>query len=113
MSLFGFFKQIGHVIEKKTNHMKAQKRKELEEIDRLYSELEQKDVEIENAKAHANKNYWDARSMFKFWIIGALIVYVSYLVFQTLNVIYLIAAAFIFSMVMDASIMFFSKRMRR
>ena len=93
--------------------MKAQKRKELEEIDRLYSELEQKDAELEHVKAHANKNHWDVKSMFKFWIIGALIVYVSYLAFQTLNIIYLIAAAYIFSMVMDASIVFFSKRMSR
>lgn len=93
--------------------MKSLKRKELDQIERLYSELEQKDAELEHEKAKASKHHWDTGSIFKFWIVGALIVYVSYLAFQTLDVIYLIAAAFIFSMVMDAPIAFFSKRMNR
>lgn len=42
-----------------------------------------------------------------------MIAYASYLAFQSLELIYLIAAAFIFSMVMDAPIVFFMKRMPR
>jgi len=93
--------------------MKNAKKKELEEIERLYSELEQKDAELEHAKSNAHKQKWDTNSIFKFRIVGAFIVYVSYLAFQTLDIIYLIGAAFIFSMVMDSPIAFFAKRMHR
>lgn len=55
MSLYGFIKNsaksIGKAIHKKTNRLKIAKKKELEEIERLYSEIEQKDVELEHAKA--------------------------------------------------------------
>lgn len=113
MSLYGFFKNIGKAINKKTTRLKTAKKKELEEIERLYSELEQKDAELEHAKALGNKHKWDTNSIFKFWIVGAFIVYLSYLAFQTLEILYLVAAAFIFSMVMDSPITYFSKRMHR
>ncbi|MBP6910413.1 hypothetical protein KBC03_02335 [Patescibacteria group bacterium] len=113
MSLFGFFKNVSTAIQKKTHRLKVAKKKELEEIDRLYSELEKKDAALAHAEEHASKRHWDTRSIFKFWIVGALIVYVSYLAYQGLSLIYLIAAALIFSMVMDAPISFFAKRMNR
>ncbi len=113
MPLSRIIKNIGHAIKKKTSRIKTAKRKELEEIERLYSELEQKDVELEHAKAHGHRQKRDTNSIFKFWIIGAFIVYLSYLAFQTLDIIYLVGAAFIFSMVMDAPINYFSKRMPR
>lgn len=113
MPLSWFFKKIWHAIKKKTTRIKTAKKKELEEIDRLYSELEQKDVELEHAKASSHRQKWDTNSIFKFWIVGAFIVYLSYLAFQTLDIIYLVGAAFIFSMVMDAPINYFMKRMPR
>lgn len=108
MTLFGLFEKIGDTIKKKTNHLKTVKRKELEHIDMMYSEMEAKTKHLKDAPKK-----WDTGSIFKFRIIGALIVYASYLAFQSLSVIYLIAAAFIFSMVMDAPISFFAKRMQR
>lgn len=113
MPLFGFFKNIWNHIKKRTTRLKTAKQKELEKIERLYSELEQKDAELEHAKAHAHKQKWDSNSIFKFRIIGAFITYISYLAFQTLEIIYLVGAAFIFSMVMDSAINYFSKRMNR
>lgn len=77
----------------------------------MYSELEQKDVELEHAKSH--HRHWDSQSILKFRIVGAFIVYMSYLAFQTLDILYLVGAAFIFSMVMDSPINFFAKRMPR
>ena len=49
----------------------------------------------------------------RFWILGALVAYFGYILFKTLDIVYLILAAFIISMIMDAPIAFFSKRMPR
>lgn len=77
----------------------------------MYSELEQKDAELEHAKTHHRKR--DSQSILKFRIVGAFIVYMSYLAFQTLDILYLVGAGLIFSMVMDSPINFFAKRMPR
>lgn len=114
MSLLGIFKNIGTAIQKKTHRLKVAKKKELEEIERLYSELEKKDAALAHAKEeHATRRHWDTKSIFRFWIVGVLMVYVAYLAYQGLNLIYLIAAGLIFSMVMDAPISYFAKRMNR
>jgi len=53
----------------------------------------------------------DQRSFFKFWITGVLILFLAYIAFQSLEVIYLILAAYILSLAVEAIIDFFEKRM--
>ena len=106
-------RNVGRAIKNKSTNMKNAKKRELEKIEHLYSELEQKDAELEHAKASIHKQKLDTNSIVKFRVIGALIAYAAYVGVQTLDIIYLIGAAFIFSMVMDTPITYFSKRMSR
>lgn len=77
----------------------------------MYQHLEEKDVVLQEKEKHHAQ--FTTNSMIKFWILGALVAYFAYIAFKTLDVIYLILAAFVISMVMEAPIAFFSKRMPR
>jgi hypothetical protein len=82
--------------------------KQLDSIEKMYQHMEAKDAAIHE---HAKKTS-ELNSSFssKFWIIGALVAYFGYIAFKTLDVIYLILAAFVISMVMDYPITWLSKR---
>ena len=67
--------------------------KELQEIEKL----EKKPVLITN------------RILLKFWFFGLLVVFLGYLVFQSLDVLYLILAAYIVSIAMESVIDWFEK----
>lgn len=70
-----------------------------------------KDIELqEREKKHSQ---FGSNFILKFWILGALVAYFGYILFKTLDIVYLILAAFIISMIMDAPITFFSRRMPR
>lgn len=98
-------------IQKRHKRLEKDKQEQLDTIEKMYSNLEAKDAELlEREKKHYQIG---TGFIFKFWIIWGLIVYFSYIVFKTLDVIYLILAAFVISMIMDAPIAFFSKRMHR
>jgi hypothetical protein len=95
------------------NHRRLEKEKEqqLAEIEKMYANLEAKDAEIQDReKKHGHLN---AAFIVRFWVIGALIAYFAYIVFKTLDVVYLILTAYVISMIMDAPIAFFAKRMPR
>ena len=49
----------------------------------------------------------------KFWLIGAVAVYIAYVTYQTLDVIYMVFGAFILSMAAETLILFFCRRMSR
>lgn len=80
--------------------------KEFDEIKKLEGKL--KKLEKSDKKS-AEKNVWDVRGMFKFWLIWLLIVFVWYLGFQSLTIIYLILTAFILSIAMEAIINLFER----
>lgn len=108
------FKRIKNTVssfQQRQRRLEKEKTKQLDAIEKMYQHLEEKDVALQQQeKKHAQ---FTTNSMVKFWILGAVVAYFSYIAFKTLDVIYLILAAFVISMVMEAPIAFFSKRMPR
>jgi predicted PurR-regulated permease PerM len=47
--------------------------------------------------------------LLKFWLAGVIVFYISYILFQSLNIIYLILTAFIISIAMESIISLFQK----
>jgi len=58
----------------------------------------------------SNNFIFDGASFLKFWLVGLFLVFVSYIFYQSLNIIFLIIAAFIISVAIEAIIEFFQKR---
>lgn len=77
----------------------------------MYANLESKDAELQEREK--KNSQFGSNFILRFWILGALVAYFWYILFKTLDIVYLILAAFIISMIMDAPIAFFSKRMPR
>jgi len=77
----------------------------------MYEHVAAKDPhESASARSHTLLH---TQGMIRFWIIGAFIAYCAYIAFNTLNVIYLILAAFVISMILEAPVTFFRKFMPR
>ncbi|MFZ2150732.1 MAG: AI-2E family transporter [Candidatus Absconditicoccaceae bacterium] len=77
--------------------------KELKKIENQLKKLKDNDVPQETGLIFSGK------SMFKFWIIGLLVVFLGYISFKSLETIYLILAAYILSVAMEAIIDFFER----
>lgn len=77
--------------------------KELKKIENQLKKLKDNDVPQETWLIFSGK------SMFKFWIIGLLVVFLWYISFKSLETIYLILAAYILSVAMEAIIDFFER----
>jgi len=75
----------------------------------MYAHLEERDNALQAQEK--NQPALNVHFIVKFWIIGAVVTYFSFIIFKTLDVVYLILAAFVISMVMNAPITFFSKYM--
>lgn len=86
------------------------KRRKHTSYDEIY-ELEQQLLKEKNqaivTEDKAPKWIWS------FWLIGVVIVYLGYLIFNSLEIIYLILTAFILSMATESLIKFFQKRTNR
>jgi hypothetical protein len=54
----------------------------------------------------------DNRTFLRFWFWGLVIVAIAYFAFQSLEILYLILAAYIVSLAIEAIIVFFQKRIR-
>ena len=109
--IFRRLKKTVTSVQKRRKQLENDKIKQLEMIEHMYEHIAQKDPkESEVAKSHTLLH---PKGMLHFWIMGAVITYVSYIAFQTLDIIYLIASAFVISMIMDAPIVFFSKYISR
>ena len=107
----GFIKDAVKSFKQRQTRLQKEREKQIQAIEKMYTHLEAKDKELEaKEKQHAQ---FSTNAMIKFWILGALVAYFSYIAFKTLDVIYLILAAFVISMVMEAPISFFSNRMPR
>ncbi len=109
--IFSRIKNTVTTFQQRQKRLEKEKTKQLDAIEKMYQHLEEKDVVLQEKEKHHAQ--FTTNSMIKFWILGALVAYFAYIAFKTLDVIYLILAAFVISMVMEAPITFFSKRMPR
>jgi predicted PurR-regulated permease PerM len=80
--------------------------KELKELKKIENQLK-KLKDSDDVKEPWS--FFSGKSMFKFWIIGLLVVFLWYIAFQSLQIIYLIVTAYILSVAMEAIIDFFER----
>lgn len=98
-------------MQKKHRNLERDKQQQLDAIEKMYANLEAKDAAlVEREKKHAQLGNG---FIVRFWAMGALVAYFSYILFKTLDVVYLILTAFVISMIMNAPITFFARRMHR
>ncbi len=106
------FKKLNKYLEKSTKQSKKQEskwntEKEIEKLEKMENTLKPKDgTLLEKWEKYSTK------FIFKFWLIGALVVYVSFLLFKSLELIYMIFAAYIISIALESIILFFEKKAR-
>ncbi len=79
---------------------------ELERMEKRLNEQQKKEKKSSTAPF-----VFTNRMFLKFWIIGMIVIFLAYITFQSLNVIYLIFAAYIVSLALEAFIDFFQKRL--
>ncbi len=97
--------------QQRQKRLERERERQISQIEKMYSDLEAKDIALqEREKKHMQL---DTSFILRFWIFWALIAYFSYIIFKTLDAVYLILAAFVISMILDAPITFFSKYMHR
>ncbi|MCF7835468.1 AI-2E family transporter [Candidatus Gracilibacteria bacterium] len=106
-----FWSNMKGFLEKGFNKIKRTASKELEELEKVEDQLKKL---RKSEKGTDNAGFFDGKSMFKFWIIGLLVVFLGYIAFQSLQIIYLIITAYILSVAIEAVIDFFERiRFRR
>lgn len=107
-SVLKIFKKVWTLIKRKWNEIKKHQESELEAIEKI-------DKAAQKLAAKTKESEWiyNWKFIFSFWLTWALVIYISYLVFQSLSLIYLIFAAFIISIAVESVIEFFQKKMHR
>lgn len=104
-------KELKKIFQDLFKKFKLGEDKELKELKKIENQLKRlKDTDV------TQDTWWvfPGKSMFKFWIIGLLVVFLWYIAFKSLETIYLILAAYILSVAMEAIIDFFERiRFRR
>ena len=70
------------------------------------------DLQASELKAKTAQVLVTNRMMLKFWLIGLFAIFVAYISYQSLNILYLILAAFIVSLAIEAIIDFREKTLR-
>ncbi len=109
--IFRRIKKTVTSLQQRHKRLEKDKEKQLDHIEKMYANLESKDAQLQEREKKLPQ-FW-TNFVLRFWILGAIVAYFSYILFKTLDIVYLILAAFVISMVMDAPISFFSKRMPR
>jgi predicted PurR-regulated permease PerM len=109
--IFRRIKKTVTTLQQRRKRLEKDKEKQLDHIEKMYANLESKDAQLQERERKLPQ--FGTNFVLKFWILWALVAYFSYIIFKTLDVVYLILAAFVISMIMDAPISFFSKRMPR
>lgn len=108
MTILGKIKSTINDISEKTHKirkdLRKQKEQELKSIESLDKAIKTKPKKSE---------YFDIRSSFWFWIVWAIVVYLAYVMFQSLELIYLILTAYILSVAMEAIVDIFAWRFGR
>jgi predicted PurR-regulated permease PerM len=82
----------------------------LAELEKLEQQIE--DLQASELKAKTAQVLVTNRMMLKFWLIGLFAIFVAYISFQSLNILYLILAAFIVSIAIEAIIDFREKTLK-
>lgn len=101
-----FLSGMKSFLNKSFSQIKLKNDKELKELEKVENQL--KKLKTNNTKSDLNLCFsW--KSMFKFWIIWLLVVFLWYIAFQSLQVIYLIITAYILSVAIEAVIDFFER----
>ncbi len=91
--------------------IKSDNKKQLLELEKIEQMIdEQKKEQKEEQKKIQAPIVITNRMFLKFWVIGILVVLLGFFVYQSLSIIYLICIAFILSIVMEAIIWLFYKR---
>lgn len=102
------FKKIGSMIKRKWNEIKKQQEEELKAIENI-DKASKKLV----WKSKSEDTVYNLKFVFSFWLIWWLVLYISYVFYQSLWLVYLIFAAFIISIAMESIIEFFQRKMPR
>jgi len=110
--LTNLFKKIDKYFDKVQKKSKKQENKwntekELEQLEKMENNLKPKE-----SKTFDKDWKYSTSFMFKFWLIWAIVVYASFLIFQSLDLIYLIFASYIISIAMESIILFFQNKVR-
>lgn len=110
--LLNLFKKIDKYFENTAKKSKKKDNKwntakELEKLEKMENTLKPKDNKIFDKEGKYNNFF-----IFKFWIIWAIVVYISFLMFKSLDLIYLIFASYIISIAMESIIHFFENKTR-
>ncbi len=97
---------------KKTEKIKKDKEQELEKIEEIDNKLDQINKWSKDFLENVSKKY-DLTYMLTFWLIWIFVVYLGYVLFNTQELVYLIIAAFIISIAMEAIVDIFQKYLPR
>lgn len=101
-----FFKNIFDNGNKFIKTLSKEDQQELAELKRLEDEI--KDLQ-ESQKKQKKDLHITNRDMIKFWFFGMIMAFLGYILFSSLDIIYLIIAAYIVSIAIEAIIMMFEK----
>lgn len=91
---------------------KSENKKQLAELERLEKQIESLKRKESEKKPGVVNFVLDNRTFLRFWFLGLAIVAIAYFAFQSLEILYLILAAYIVSLAIEAIILFFQKRIR-
>lgn len=106
MTFISYIKNLAKTINTKTEILRKQKSEELQQIEKLY------DV-VDNIKNDKIETRFELKSIFIFWLVGAVVAYFSYIFFQSLAFVYLILTAYIVSIAMESIIEALQQRIPR
>ncbi len=91
--------------------LKSDNKKQLVELERLEKQIEELQTLEKQPQASAPFTLTSRMSL-KFRGIGLFVIFLAYIIFQSLSIIYLVFTAYILSLAMEAIIDFFQKRVR-
>ncbi len=94
-------------ITTKKEKLKHKKEEELMQIEMLDKNIDH----ISNSE-NKDKSHFDVFSSFIFWFMWALVVYLSYLFYQSLDLLYLVLTAYIISIAMETIIEMFQNKIK-
>ena len=93
--------------------LKKQKNKELRDIEKMEKKIKTLAKEDKKDQEAFKVVAINGKTSLTFWLVWALVAYLSYIFFQWLSFIYLIVTAFILSIAVESIIVFLAKRMHR
>lgn len=91
---------------------KSDNKKQLAELEKLEKQIESLKIKETEKKPGVVNFVLDNRAFLRFWFCALIVVAIAYFAFQSLEILYLILAAYIVSLAIEAIIGFFQKRIR-